>query len=74
MAMNHLVFHCPNTGYRLDTGLEIAVNRGALRQVQPITLLLLCPLCGNRHVWKLADGWLCEPQRSEKITGPWRPV
>jgi hypothetical protein len=71
--MNHLVFECPKTGQTLDTGLEIVVNRSVLRHVQPITLLLVCPLCGHQHVWKLADGWLREPQRGES-TGAWRPM
>jgi hypothetical protein len=73
MAMNRLFFQCPTTGHPLDTGLDIAVHRGTLRHVQPITLLMVCPLCGHRHVWKIADGWLREPQRGE-ITGAWRPM
>jgi hypothetical protein len=69
--MNPLVFQCPKTGQPLDTGLDITVHRAGLQQVQPITLLVLCPLCGNRHVWKLADGWIREPRRGQR-TGEWR--
>jgi hypothetical protein len=41
--------------------------------VQQITLLVLCPLCGHRHVWKLADGWIREPRPAQR-TGAWRPL
>jgi predicted RNA-binding Zn-ribbon protein involved in translation (DUF1610 family) len=71
--MHPLVFECPNTGAQLDTGLDITVHHRALQSMQPITLQLICPLCGKQHVWKLADGWLCEPRRGE-ITGAWRPM
>ncbi len=71
--MNPLVFQCPKTGHKLDTGLDIHIHRPSLRNVQPITLQVLCPLCGNRHVWKLADGWIREP-RPQQRTGEWRQV
>ena len=73
VAMNPLVFRCPKTGDPLDTGLDIHIHRTSLQIVQPITLLMLCPHCGNRHVWKLADGWLREPRRAQQ-TGEWRPL
>ena len=71
--MNPLVFQCPNTGQFIDTGLDIHIRRASLQRVQPITLLLLCPLCGSQHVWKLADGWISDP-RPAPTTGPWRPI
>jgi predicted RNA-binding Zn-ribbon protein involved in translation (DUF1610 family) len=72
-AMNPLLFRCPQTGRALDTGLDIHVHCASLQQVQPITLLMHCPQCGHRHVWKIADGWLREPRR-ERRTGEWRPL
>ena len=58
--MNALMFLCPKTLREVDTGLVI--NLGKLRRVQPVTVRLLCPLCGNAHKWKLSDGLLDEPQ------------
>jgi hypothetical protein len=71
--MNPLVFHCPQTGRPLDTGLDIHVHRPALQSVQPISLVVHCPHCDSRHVWKLADGWLREP-RPGQPTGEWREM
>jgi hypothetical protein len=71
--MNPLVFQCPKTGYALDTGLDIQVHRASLQSVQPITLHMHCPLCGNRHVWKIADGWIREPRPNQR-TGEWRAL
>ena len=70
--MSALVFQCPKTGRPIDTGLDIAVHSG-IQNIQPITLRVLCPLCGNHHVWKIADGWLREPQPHQR-TGAWREL
>ena len=70
---NPLVFRCPQTGYTVDTGLDIHVHRPILQQIQPVTFLGHRPHCGSRHVWKLADGWLREPRRAQR-TGEWRPL
>lgn len=70
--MNPLSFQCPKTGYPLDSGLDIQIHSAGLRNVQPIMLQILCPLCGSKHVWKLADGWIGEP-RPPQHTAEWRP-
>jgi hypothetical protein len=72
-AMNPLVFRCPKSGQELDTGLDIHIHRASLRSIQPITLRVLCPLCGSMHVWKLADGWIREPRPAQR-TGEWRSL
>jgi predicted RNA-binding Zn-ribbon protein involved in translation (DUF1610 family) len=71
--MNPLVFRCPQTGDLVDTGLDIHIHRPTLENVQPITVLVHCPHCGHRHVWKLADGWIREPRLAQR-TGQWRPL
>ncbi len=71
--MNPLVFQCPKTGRALDVGLDIQIHRGSLQNVQPITLRVLCPLCGSMHVWKIADGWIREPRPAQR-TGEWRQL
>jgi hypothetical protein len=57
--MNSLLFQCPKTLRELDTGIEVNVSK--LQIVQPVTVRLLCPFCGNPHKWKLADGRIGEP-------------
>jgi hypothetical protein len=71
--MNPLVFRCPRTGYPLDTGLDIHIHRPSLQSVQPISLVVHCPHCDSRHIWKLADGWLREPRPAQPI-GEWREL
>jgi hypothetical protein len=71
--MNPLVFKCPKTGSPLDTGIDIQIHRATLQNVQPITLRVLCPLCNNMHVWKIADGWIREPRPAQR-TGEWRQL
>jgi hypothetical protein len=72
-AMNALVFSCPKTGREIDPGIDIAVRRRALENVQPVTIRLVCPQCNSAHVWKLADGWIREPQAMSQF-GAWRAV
>ncbi len=57
--MDSLSFRCPKTEREVATG--IAIDYAALRQVQPVTVRLLCPACGRPHLWKLADGLIGRP-------------
>jgi hypothetical protein len=41
---------------------DIDVDCASLRHVQPVTIRLLCPHCGQPHVWKIADGLLKPPR------------
>jgi hypothetical protein len=68
--MNPLLFQCPKTGRNIDVGIEI--NYGSLRNVQPVTIRLLCPLCDSPHEWHLSEGWIKEPPPAEapQLT-PW---
>ncbi len=70
--MNPLSFRCPRTERPVATGIEI--DYAALRNVQPVTVRLLCPFCESQHEWKLADGLLGEPRnlKTPEITA-WSP-
>ncbi len=52
--MNPLLFECPKTERQVTTGIEI--DMATLRNVQPVTVRLLCPYCYSTHEWKLTDG------------------
>jgi hypothetical protein len=58
--MNPVLFQCPKTLQAIDSGIDVHV--GTLRNVQPVTLRLLCPFCHEPHEWKLTDGWIDEPR------------
>jgi hypothetical protein len=61
--MNPLLFHCPKTDREIETGIDI--NYSSLRNVQPVTIRLFCPLCEHLHEWKLSEGWIGEPHVAE---------
>lgn len=61
--MNPILFRCPDTGRDVDVGLGIDYR--ALRNVQPVSVRLMCPLCGRPHEWKLSDAWIKEPPVAE---------
>jgi hypothetical protein len=54
--MSALLFECPITRRLVETG--IAIDYAKLRKVQPVTVHLLCPRCGQPHEWKLSEGLL----------------
>jgi hypothetical protein len=70
--MNPLLFQCPKTERQVRTGIEVDI--ATLRNVQPVTVRLLCPFCYNTHEWKITDGLIGEPRR---VTAPpleaWSP-
>ena len=61
--MNPLLFQCPKTERPVNTGIEI--NISILRNVQPVTVRLLCPFCDNAHEWKLTDALIGDPREPE---------
>jgi hypothetical protein len=61
--MNPLLFQCPKTERPVNTGIEINIT--ILRNVQPVTVRLLCPFCDNAHEWKLNDALIDEPRATE---------
>jgi hypothetical protein len=70
--MNPLLFQCPKTERQVKTGIEIDFT--TLRNVQPVTVRLLCPYCYGTHEWKLTDGLIDKP-RAEEIPSleAWSP-
>jgi hypothetical protein len=69
--MNPLLFQCPKTERRVMTGLEI--DMATLRNVQPVTVRLLCPCCNNTHEWKLTDAVIGEPRKRAPALEAWSP-
>ena len=73
--MNPLLFECPTTGRPIEIG--IAIDYASLRNVQPVTISLLCPLCNGPHEWKLHEGWITEAHVAQQSAPPplaaWSP-
>jgi hypothetical protein len=76
--MNPLLFQCPNTHHPVAVGLRIDYT--SLRNVQPVTISLICPRCNEAHEWHLHEGWIEEPPEAERTTppppplAPWSPL
>ena len=73
--MNPLLFQCPTTRHPVAIGLRI--DYANLRNVQPVTIGLICPLCNEKHEWTLHEGWIEEPPEQERTPPPplaaWSP-
>ena len=75
--MNPLLFQCPNTHHPVAVGLRI--DYASLRNVQPVTISLICPRCNEPHAWHLHEGWIDEAPEPERTTPPppraaWSPL
>jgi hypothetical protein len=66
--MNPLLFQCPKTHQPVAVGLRI--DYANLRNVQPVRVSLICPLCNEAHEWHLHEGWIEEPPEAEHTTPP----
>jgi hypothetical protein len=70
--MNPLLFQCPKTERQVTTGIEI--DMATLRNIQPVTVRLLCPHCYRTHEWKLTDGLIGESRVAKVPTlEAWSP-
>jgi predicted RNA-binding Zn-ribbon protein involved in translation (DUF1610 family) len=54
--MEHLYFVCPNTGRTIDAGIETDLE--TLLRIKTQTIEIACPICGERHEWRVADAQL----------------
>jgi hypothetical protein len=75
--MNPLLFQCPNTRQPVAVGLRI--DYASVRNVQPVKVSLICPLCNEPHEWHLHEGLIEEPPEPERTApppppfAPWSP-
>ena len=54
--MDRLTFVCPNTGRDVDAGIETELQ--TLLRIKDETIRIVCPVCGERHEWRVADAQL----------------
>jgi hypothetical protein len=54
MAM--VMIRCPTTGNRAFTGIETVPE--SVNQIPPINARVVCPRCGQTHVWSILDAEL----------------
>jgi hypothetical protein len=54
--MEHLYFVCPKTGRDIDAGIETDLE--TLLRIKTQTIEIECPICRERHEWRVADARL----------------
>jgi hypothetical protein len=59
--MSSVMIRCPNTGRSVSTAIETEPN--VLRQLPKIASSMLCPACGQEHVWMTSSAWLAGEPR-----------
>ena len=67
--MSSVMIRCPNTGHSVSTAIE--TEPSVFRKLPNIDARMLCPACGQEHVWRMREAWLLgEPRPIETM----RPV
>ena len=56
--MGNLTFVCPHTSRPIETGIETDPNTLVL--VRAVRMRVTCAHCGERHAFRVADGYLDE--------------
>jgi predicted RNA-binding Zn-ribbon protein involved in translation (DUF1610 family) len=51
--MSELKIRCPVTGKSISVGVEVEPD--GIRHLPDVKAQVLCPQCGQRHVWRKAD-------------------
>jgi hypothetical protein len=54
--MSSVMIRCPITGSTVSTGIE--TEAVVFRKLPRIPSRMLCPACGEEHVWSVASAWL----------------
>jgi predicted RNA-binding Zn-ribbon protein involved in translation (DUF1610 family) len=59
--MERLHFICPNTGRDIDVGIESELD--TLLRIRSDRIEAQCPVCGERHAWRVREARLREPPK-----------
>ncbi len=55
-VVEHLIFVCPTSGRRVDSGFESEI--GTLLRIRNEIVRVHCPACGKWHEWLVRDAEL----------------
>jgi predicted RNA-binding Zn-ribbon protein involved in translation (DUF1610 family) len=63
--MSSVMIRCPNTGLAVSTAIE--TESAVFRQLPKVASRMICPACGQEHVWMRSSAWLSgEPRLVEE--------
>jgi len=54
--MSSVMIRCPITGKPVSTAIE--VEPAVFRKLPKLSARMLCPDCGQEHVWAVSSAWL----------------
>ena len=54
--MSMVMIKCPSTGLSVSTAIE--TEPSVFRQLPKVASRMLCPACGQEHVWMTSSAWL----------------
>jgi len=56
--MERLYFTCPKSGEEVDIGIETELE--TLLRIRREPVRARCPICGERHEWRISDAQLAK--------------
>ena len=59
--MSSVMISCPNTGNPVSTAIE--VEPAVFCKLPKLSARMLCPACGQEHVWAVSSAWLADGPR-----------
>jgi predicted RNA-binding Zn-ribbon protein involved in translation (DUF1610 family) len=64
--MSSVMIKCPNTGRAVSTAIE--TEPSVFRQLPEVASRMMCPACGQEHVWTTGSAWVAgEPHLVEPV-------
>lgn len=59
--MSSVMIKCPTTGRAVSTAVETEPT--VFRKLPNVAARMLCPVCGQEHVWMVKSAWLSDGPR-----------
>jgi len=66
--MSSVMIRCPNTGLPVSTAIE--TEPSVFRKLPKISARMLCPACGQEHIWSVSSAWLANEPRLVEVVRP----
>lgn len=67
VAMSCMMIRCPITGEPVSTAIE--VEPSVFRKLPETSARMLCPVCGQEHIWATGSAWLADQPSNGPRTG-----
>jgi hypothetical protein len=68
IEMSSVMIRCPNTGRSVSTAIE--TEPSVFRLLPKTSARMICPACGQEHVFSTSSAWLSGEPRMVETTRP----